>query len=99
MFNTIGKIRPQVKYKYWASLGHEGQTLADLILKMEELGNTVLEIDEDGNRILLARSQHEGEDQWGCRICLDENLALVIVNTEEELLNHYNDNHPGWDGN
>jgi len=95
MWDAIGKIRPQIEYKFWAGLGQDGQTLSDLIHKMEDLGNTVLEIDKPGQRLLVAALSEPGPPQWGCRICLEEG-SIVIVDTETELIGHCDTEHLNW---
>lgn len=92
-FETLGKIRPQIEYKFWASPGQD-QTLSELSRKMVEIGNTVLDVDVEGNRLLLQRYTQD-QDVWGCRICY-ANLELVIVDSEEELLAHCDADHEGW---
>lgn len=84
----LSKLRPQVRYKFWAAIGHDGQTLDDLVAKMEELGNQVIEIDHENQRILVAHREETGQDLWGCTMCLREG-EVVIVDQEKELKDHY----------
>lgn len=95
MFNQLSKIRPQVEYKFWASIGHEGQTLDDLEVKMTEIGNTVIARDEENQRLLVALAQGTGEDVWGCTICLNQG-SLTICDTYDELEEHCDNEHEGW---
>ncbi len=95
MFDAIGKIRPQLRSRAWASPGQPGQTLDDLQARLVEAGNVILEVDEENQRILVAENEGAGEDVWGCRICLAKG-KLVIVDTESELINHCDECHEGW---
>lgn len=94
-FESLAKLRPQIKYRFWACIGHEGQTLDDLEEKMLELGNRIIEVDEENQRILVAQIEESGGEQWGCRICLAEG-SLVIVDSEAELTAHCDLEHEGW---
>ncbi len=95
MFDTIGKITPHVRSRAWANIGHDGQTLEELKQKLLEAGNAILEVDEENQRILIARNEEAGRDVWGCRLCLAEG-TIIIVDTEQELVAHCDENHPDW---
>jgi hypothetical protein len=46
----------EIEMKAWASPGPD-KTLQQLVERMYELGNQVLEIDEPGNRVLIGYSK------------------------------------------
>ncbi len=92
---VLGQLKPSFAYKFWASIGHEGQTLDDLIEKMEALGNTILEVDEDNQRVMVAKWD-ETQDRWGCSMCLMTG-SIVITDSEDELRAHLDNVHPGWE--
>jgi hypothetical protein len=56
--NINQSIGVQLEMKAWASPGPD-QTLEQLVERMHELGNKVLEIDEPGNRVLICDSKDD----------------------------------------
>ncbi len=95
---TLGKLRPLIEYKFWAYPG-QGQSLRELRKQMLAVGNKVLKVDRKNQRLLLLKRSGEGEPVWGCRICFDDgNGPLIITDTEDELLAHADNSHPGWRG-
>lgn len=90
------RLTPQIDYTYWAGLGQPGQTLDDLIEALEKQDNTILGIDTPNQRVLVARHKGVEEDVWGCRFCFNDG-AIVLVDTIDELLNHCNHAHEGWE--
>jgi hypothetical protein len=82
----LAHARPQISYKFWAGLGHPGQTLADLVAVLERAGNAVLEIDEENQRVLCARWD-ETLDRWGCMLCLDRG-SITLLDSESEYRHH-----------
>lgn len=97
MSETLGKLRPTLHYKFWAQPGQD-QTLKELRKQMEAVGNTVLKVDRKGNRLLLAQRVEDGTPQWGCRICLEAGVGIIVCDTEAELTAHADNEHPGWRG-
>jgi hypothetical protein len=59
---------------------------------MEEIGNTVLEVDEVNNRLLVAQTREEGPVVYGCSICFHTG-QIVIFDQESEMKAHYLDVH------
>jgi hypothetical protein len=90
----LAQLKPQIEYKFWAVPGHPGQTLDDLMIKMEDIGNIVIERDDENQRLLVALMTEE-QDRWGCIICFHEG-AVIITDSEEELLDHCDESHEGW---
>jgi hypothetical protein len=93
--NILTALRARSEVRMWAGIGQPGQTVDDLAAKMEQIGNQVLEIDYENERVLCLHRGGIEQDQWGCRLCLI-NSDITIVDTEEELLNHCEDAHPDW---
>jgi hypothetical protein len=90
MFDTLAKLRPRLESRCWLQPG-QGQPLDQAIEQAKRVGNTVLEVDPDNGRFLVAKAS---KDVWGCRFCF-ETGELVLFDTETELEVHATEVH-GW---
>lgn len=63
---------------------------------MIDIGNTILERDEENQRLLIAYATEQLADVWGCIICLTSGNGIVICDNYEELENHCDEIHEGW---
>lgn len=87
-------LAPSISTMCWASPGQPGQTLDDLISKMNEVGNNIIVTDTLNNRLLIATSNEPGEPVWACRECWKDGEGEVfIVTSESELMAHWEETH------
>lgn len=89
----LAAAKPQISYSFWASPG-QNQTLGELEKQLIEAGNQIIEVDEEHDRILIARWQNS-DAVWGCILCHMAG-ATVLFDGEGELTAHADADHPGW---
>lgn len=97
LYRFLAQARPQIEASVWFNKAHDWQSMDEFVAKMEAVGNTILERDDEAQRVLVGEWT-EDQDRWGCTLCLAHG-QVTITDSQDELGAHLDHAHPGWDVN